>query len=105
MTTAIITNPLHTAHDDPSHVERATRLHAIEAALDKSGLRAALVELAARPVSEARILAVHQQRLLETVRWTAGQDLLWLGLDTYTTSGSWDAARMAAGAAVAAVEA
>jgi acetoin utilization deacetylase AcuC-like enzyme len=105
MTTAIITNPRHAPHDEPSHVERAVRLQAIEAALDASGLRADLVELAARPASEAQILAVHQPRMLEKVRWTASQDLLWLGLDTYTTAGSWEAAQLAAGAAVAAVEA
>src|SRR5437899_3247122 len=79
MTTAIITNPRHAPHDEPSHVERAVRLHAIEAALDASGLRADLVELAARPASEAQILAVHQPRMLEKVRWTANQELLWLG--------------------------
>src|SRR5438093_2375508 len=99
MTTAIITNPRHAPHDEPSHIERAVRLQTIEAALDASGLRADLVELAARPASEAQILAVHQPRMLEKVRWTASQELLWLGLDTYTTAGSWEAAQLAAGAA------
>jgi acetoin utilization deacetylase AcuC-like enzyme len=105
MTTAIIMNPLHTAHDEPKHYEQAARLHAIEAALDASGLRPSLREIKPQPVSEAQILAVHEPRLLETVRWTASQAPLWLGMDTYTTPGSWDAAQMAAGAAVAAVEA
>jgi acetoin utilization deacetylase AcuC-like enzyme len=105
MTTAIIKNPLHTAHNEPRHNEQAARLHAIEAAIDTAGLRAALREIQPHTVSEAQILAVHQPRLLETIRWTASQGPLWLGMDTYTTPGSWDAAQMAAGAAVTAVEA
>jgi acetoin utilization deacetylase AcuC-like enzyme len=105
MTTAIALNPLHGAHDEPSHVERAARLRAIEEALGTSGLREDLIQLAAQPAGETQILAVHERRLLETVRWTATQEPLWLGVDTYTTPGSWEAARMAAGAAIAAVEA
>src|SRR5262249_29219839 len=92
-------------HDEPGHVEQARRLQAIEAALDASGLRPALLELEPRAASDRQILAVHQQRLLEVVRWTATQEPLWLDNDTYTTPGSYDAARLAAGAAVRAVEA
>jgi acetoin utilization deacetylase AcuC-like enzyme len=105
MTTAITTNSVHAPHDDPTHVEVAARLQAIEAALDTSGLRADLLELPARPATEAQILAVHQPRLLQIVRWTASQESVWLGNDTYTTPESFDAALMASGAAVAAVEA
>ena len=105
MPTAISFNPLHEPHDEPSHVERATRLQAISAALDASGLRSALLEIVAQPASDAHILAVHEPRLLEIIRWTATQDDVWLGMDTYSTRASYDAARMAAGAAIAAVEA
>ncbi len=105
MTTAIITSPVQAAHDEPSHVERAARLRAFEAALDASGLRRDLVDLAPQPAADQQILAVHQPRLLQVLRWSAGQDNVWLDMDTYTTRGSWDAARLAAGAAVTAVEA
>jgi acetoin utilization deacetylase AcuC-like enzyme len=105
MTTAIINNPLQATHDEPSHVECAARLDAIVSALDKSGLRADLVELVAQPASEAQILAVHERRLLEFLRAAASRDPQWLGPDTYIMPGSWDAARMAAGAAATAVEA
>lgn len=105
MTTAIATNPLHAPHDEPTHVERATRLQAIETAIDAGGLRADLLELAPRRASEAEILAVHSPRLIEIVAWTATQDDVWLGMDTYTTRGSYEAALMSAGAALAAVEA
>jgi acetoin utilization deacetylase AcuC-like enzyme len=105
MTTAIVTNPNQALHDEAQHVERAVRLQAIDAALDASGLRRSLVELTARPASEEQILAVHQRRLLEIVRWTATQPSLWLDNDTYATPRSWEAARLSAGAAVTAVEA
>lgn len=105
MPTAIIANPQHAAHDDPDHVERAARLHAIHAALDASGLRPNLVELAPRPADEAQILAVHRPRVLEMVRWAASQEMIWLDQDTYTTAGTLEAALLAAGAAVQAVEA
>src|SRR5262247_1719081 len=100
MTTAIITNPEQALHDEAAHVEQARRLLAIEAALDASGLRPALLELEPRPASDPQILAVHRQRLLEVIRWTATQAPLWLDNDTYTTPGSYGAARLAAGAAV-----
>jgi acetoin utilization deacetylase AcuC-like enzyme len=103
MTTAIITNPLHAAHDEPRHVEQAARLAAIEAALDTSGLRADLVELAPRPADEQQILAVHEPRLLAAVRSTAAHPRAWLDPDTYTTALSYQAALLAAGAAVQAV--
>jgi acetoin utilization deacetylase AcuC-like enzyme len=105
MTTAIVYNPLQAAHDEPSFVECAARMDAILAALDASGLRTDLLELAAQPASEAQMLAVHQRRLLEVVRAAASRGPHWLTPDTYIRPGSWDAARMAAGAAVAAVDA
>jgi len=105
MTTAITTNPQHAAHDEPRHVEQAARLVAIEAAIDTSGLRADLLELAPRPASEQQILAVHEPRLLAAVRSTIEHERAWLDADTYTTAGSYEAALLAAGAAVQAVEA
>jgi acetoin utilization deacetylase AcuC-like enzyme len=80
-------------------------MHAIMAALDTSGLHPDLVELAPQPASEVQILAVHQRRMLEFVRAAASRGPQWLGADTYIMPESWDVARMAAGAAVSAVEA
>jgi acetoin utilization deacetylase AcuC-like enzyme len=105
MTTAITTNPGHTAHDDPRHVEQAARLTAVEAAIDAGGLRADLAELAPQPASEQQILAVHQPGLLAAVRSTTTYARARLDADTYTTAGSYDAALLAAGAAIRAVEA
>jgi acetoin utilization deacetylase AcuC-like enzyme len=80
-------------------------MNAVAAALDKSGLSTDLVELAAQPASEAQILAVHERLLMEYVRAAARRGPLWLGGETYIVPGSWEAARMAAGAAATAVEA
>jgi acetoin utilization deacetylase AcuC-like enzyme len=105
MTTAISTNPLHANHDEPRHVEQAARLDAIDAALDASGLRAELIELATQPASEQQILAVHEPQLLSALRSTAAHPHAWLDADTYTTAGSYEAALLTAGAAIQAVQA
>jgi hypothetical protein len=57
MTTAITTNPRHREHDEPSHVERAVRLLAVETALDASELRPDLLEIEPRPASEGRFIS------------------------------------------------
>ncbi len=105
MATAILTNPRHTAHDDHDHVEQAVRVSVIEHALIASGLQSELLEIAAVPASAAQILAVHYPRVIEIVRAAAARGGRWLDQDTYTTAGSLDAALLAAGAAVRAVEA
>jgi acetoin utilization deacetylase AcuC-like enzyme len=105
MTTAITTNPRHVAHDEPRHVEHAARLSAVEAAIDASGLRADLLELVSGPATEQQILAVHEPRLLAAVRSTMAHERAWLDADTYTTADSYEVARLAAGAAIQAVEA
>jgi acetoin utilization deacetylase AcuC-like enzyme len=105
MSTAIVSSPLRTAHDEPEHVEQAARLAAINAAIDASGLRRDLSELAPRAATSEQILAAHHPRVLEVVRRLSARGAVWLDQDTYLTEGSFDAACMAAGAAIQAVEA
>jgi acetoin utilization deacetylase AcuC-like enzyme len=105
MTTAISTNPSQAVHDEPRHVERAARMRAVDQALDASGLRAQLAVLAPYLADEAAIRAVHHPRLLEMLHLSAAQERLWIDGDTYTTSDSFGAARLAAGAALEAVAA
>lgn len=105
MTTAIITNPAQAAHDEPRHVERAARMRAIERALDASGLRSALMTIAARHATESEIRAVHHPRLIEMLSLSTAQERLWIDGDTYTTSESFIAATLGAGAAIEAVHA
>jgi acetoin utilization deacetylase AcuC-like enzyme len=105
MTTAIITNPVQAAHDESRHVERAARMRAIDAAMDRSGIRSELLILPARPATDAEVRAVHQPRLLETLRLSVAQERLWIDNDTYTTNESQEVAYYSAGSAITATEA
>jgi len=104
MQTAIVTHPGHSAHDMPDHVEQAARLYAIDQALNRSGLRSELLELASLPASESQIMVAHHPRLLHVVERGSARGG-WLDQDTYVTSGSLETAVIAAGAAVRAVDA
>ena len=104
MTTAIVTNPRHAAHDAADHVEQAARLHAIIEAIERSGLLSDLLALEPLAASESQILAAHHPHLLQVVERASARSG-WLDQDTYTTEGSLEAAIMAAGAAIRAVDA
>jgi acetoin utilization deacetylase AcuC-like enzyme len=104
MSTAIVTNPRHAAHDDPEHVEQAERLHAIMGAIERAGLLQDLLVLPPLPASESQILAAHHPRLLQLVERASSRGG-WIDQDTYVTTGSLEAAIMAAGAATRAVDA
>lgn len=105
MATALVTTTAHGAHDHRDHVEQAARLAAINRAIDAHRLRTDLLKLDYAPASDAQILAAHQLRVIETVRGAVARGGGWLDQDTYITSGSLEAARLAAGAAVRAVDA
>ncbi|HNP69863.1 MAG TPA: histone deacetylase [Kouleothrix sp.] len=104
MATALVSTPAHSAHDNPDHVEQAARLKAIHRAIDASGVRSALMEISYLPASVPQILAAHQPRVLEAVRAAVARGGGWIDEDTYTTAGSLDAAVLAAGASIRAVE-
>ena len=105
MTTAIATTTLHDGHDDEQHVEQAGRLHAIHAAIDRSGIRPELLALPQRLATVAELERAHHPQMISFVRDAAAQGGGWVDRDTYVTADSWDAARAAAGAALAAVDA
>lgn len=105
MKTAIVTNAEQHRHDNPQHVEHAARLHAIEAALDQSGLRSKLLALPPHLATQAQLCAIHHPDQIETIRTAARYGGHWLDADTYTTTGSWESALLAAGGALSAVEA
>jgi acetoin utilization deacetylase AcuC-like enzyme len=104
MSTTIVTSPLHAAHDDSEHVEQAARLAAIDAAIDACMLRPHLLELTPSAATPEQVLAAHHPRVLEVVRRLSARGSVWLDQDTYLTAGSFDAALLAAGAAIQAVE-
>ncbi len=105
MSTGIVISQLHAAHDAAGHPEHAARLSAVIAALDASGLRPALRELAPLLATEEQLLAVHSATMVTRVRQASMVPGTRIDGDTYTTVGSWDAARMAAGCAIQATAA
>jgi len=102
--TLVYTDPLFLAHDPgPGHPESSARLQAI---LDDFAAHpvAGVEQRAPRPATDDEILAVHSREYLETLASIAGRRAR-LDADTATSPQSVAAARLAAGAAVGAVEA
>lgn len=105
MHTAYIYDPVYLEHDLPSHPENARRLKCILDLLEKEGILARLSLLQPRPATEEELLRVHTAEHIARVRSTALTGGGYLDPDTYVTPRSFDAAMMAAGGTVCAVEA
>lgn len=103
--TAILSDTSFDAHTWHGHVEQAERLVAIRAAIEASGLNDLLYHLEPRPAAEPQLLAVHSPELLRRTRQLSSYGGGQFDSDTYVTADSWDAACLAAGAAVGAVDA
>jgi acetoin utilization deacetylase AcuC-like enzyme len=107
MATLLISHPSFLEHDTgPYHPERPDRLRAVLAALDDPAF-AGLVRVAAPAASMAELTRVHPQQYVEAIlgiRPGAGEHVHVDG-DTVMGQGSAEAARRAAGAVVAGVEA
>lgn len=104
--TLLISHPSFLQHDTGDfHPERPDRLRAVEAALADDEF-AGLTRVLAPQATMAQLTRVHPQAYVEAilgVRPPAGQ-LVHIDGDTVMSAGSADAARHAAGAAVAAVD-
>ena len=93
-------------HDaGPSHPERPARVGAALAGIDRAGLRDAVVTLAPRRATEDELTLVHPPAYLEALRAFCAAGGGRLDPDTGAGPGSWDTALLAAGAALAAVDA
>ena len=102
---ALLTEPAHVEHVAPGHVERPERVVAILEQLERMGLTARMRTLPPREASDAELLAVHDQGLLDAVAGAGARGGAWLDPDTYVTRASPGVARRIAGGAVAATEA
>ncbi len=98
----LLTDPAMAEHVSPGHPERPERLEAVVAGvLAASGASEARVERPlVVPATDARLAAVHEPGYLAWLVDTAGQGGGWIDPDTYVVTGSWNAARLAAGAAI-----
>ncbi len=106
MSVVFITDPRFAAHTMPEHPENAARLEAVMQQLRRDGLWERLMHVPAEAAPEEAITAVHTTRHLARLARTAQLDgLAMWGADTYVTPASYEAARLAAGAAMRAVDA
>jgi acetoin utilization deacetylase AcuC-like enzyme len=101
---ALYDDPIFRAHDSgPGHPERPARLDAVRRGIREAGLEGELRLLAPRPATTAELLRVHDEDHLARVAGTRGRTVRF-DPDTQASPRSYEAALMAAGAAVDAVE-
>ena len=105
MTTGYLYSPLFLEHSEEDHPESPERLAAILRALEESGILPRLVEIEPTPATTAQILAVHTPEHLARIQRVVDFGGGHLDPDTYANVFSLDAARLAAGAAICAVDA
>ncbi len=91
------------AHDTGSHPESAARLNAIWDALQAAILPETVAWLTPAPATVEQILRVHSPRHVDFIRELAGRGGGQIGLDTIVSRRSYDAALLAAGGAILAV--
>jgi acetoin utilization deacetylase AcuC-like enzyme len=103
--TAYLYSPVFLEHAEEGHPESPERLTAILRVLDESRLRARLTALDPVPATEAQLAAVHTQEHIQRVKDIVARGGGHLDPDTYTNARSFDAALLAAGAIVRAVDA
>jgi acetoin utilization deacetylase AcuC-like enzyme len=100
----LVDDPHFGEHRPPAyHPERPERLVAARAALDRAG-RDRFTELAPRRATDDELARAHAPRFVEKIAKLEGQSSL-LDPDTYVAPGSVRAARLAAGGAIALVDA
>ena len=103
--TLLYRHPAFAGHDTGHHPEHPRRIRAIEAELARRNLLAGRAEPSWTPATDEQITRVHDPALLEGLEelTTAGGG--WIDPDTIVRPDSLAAARLAAGAGVAAVDA
>lgn len=105
MATGYVYDPIYLKHETGAHPERPERLEAIMNALRGEGLLDILVTVHPRAATVEEILYVHSQRHVDHVRQVAASGGGYLDPDTVLSSRSYDAALMAAGGTINAVDA
>jgi acetoin utilization deacetylase AcuC-like enzyme len=102
--TAIVRDDAFAGHDTGMHPEHPRRYRAILAALDHAGMLDQGRDLPLQPASDEAILRVHTAAHLDLLNEIASGGG-WIDADTLVAPDSLDAARRAAGAAIAAADA
>jgi acetoin utilization deacetylase AcuC-like enzyme len=103
---AFVTHERYLEHDPGrGHPERPARLEAVLRGVRGAGLEEALVPIAPRRATRAEVELVHAPALVDLVERSSEEGGGWLDGDTSTSSASFDAALLAAGAGLTAIEA
>jgi acetoin utilization deacetylase AcuC-like enzyme len=105
MPTALVYDPIFLEHDTGRHPENAWRLKVIVEALETDeGVWTALAKLTPRDPADEDITRCHSEDLVEHVRVMCERGAHFIDADTRISSDSYRVARLAAGAALAAVD-
>lgn len=105
MTTGYVFHPIYLEHNIPGHPERRERLQRIMGSLESSGTLARLTPIEATPLDLELLSAMHDQNYIKRVEMVAESGGGMLDPDTYVNAHSYEAALMAAGGLINAVEA
>jgi acetoin utilization deacetylase AcuC-like enzyme len=92
-------------HERLRHPERPSRIGAVMEGVADLHLDSDLVEIPSRPADIDELRRVHSADYLERLQRFSAQGGGPLDTDTYATAGSWEAARLAAGGGLVAVDA
>ena len=105
MDTAYVYDPIFLEHNLPTHPENAHRLtHTLEM-LEEEGVLSRIRLLSPRPATLDELRLIHTDHLIARIRQVSQGGGGYLDADTYVSARSYDAARMAAGGLIHAVEA
>jgi acetoin utilization deacetylase AcuC-like enzyme len=98
-------SPTFLEHAEAGHPESPQRLEAVLQVLEDKGLLKRMSALEPQPAGEAQLLAVHSQKHLDKIRAAHEHGGMMLDADTFLGERSREAAYLAAGAAISAVDA
>ncbi len=105
MSTACLYSPVFLEHEEEDHPESPERLREIMRVLKDSALLPRLKPIDPIQATDAQIVSVHTAQHLQRVKEIVGRGGGHFDSDTYANARSLDAARLAAGAVVRAVDA
>lgn len=104
--TGLVYSDIYLSHDPGrSHPEGPDRLRAVVGALNKSGLWERLEPIEAAPADISKLEQVHSREQIERIRQACRNAPSQIDWDTSVSEGSYDAALLAAGGVMAAVDA
>jgi acetoin utilization deacetylase AcuC-like enzyme len=103
--TAVLTHAAFTGHDTGPHPEQPARIAAIRAELESRDLVSDRPDIAFGPADRDLVARVHDPRYLDLLDRVVAAGGGWIDPDTLCATDSVEAAYLAAGAAVSAVEA